>query len=187
VALVSAGLLAIVATSRKLTSVMAGTSLAAFMFLCALEELDWLQQVLNFRTPDFLSKINKQNAVNLHNVSWMHQLSRLVMVVIAIWGLIAPYLARLRYENLRFPLVASKRDQWYLVFVIAFFALRFSIGSSASMVRASDPFIPGFVTWDQQEVVELFLYTVFLRQSLRFQSRTIGVALHKTDLCQQKG
>jgi hypothetical protein len=41
---------------------------AAVLFLVAMEEISWMQRVLDFRTPEELAAVNLQGEFNLHNV-----------------------------------------------------------------------------------------------------------------------
>jgi hypothetical protein len=43
--------------------------LAITFFLIAMEEISWFQRIINFQTPELLSKANEQNEFNLHNLA----------------------------------------------------------------------------------------------------------------------
>jgi hypothetical protein len=42
------------------------------MLFVFLEEISWGQRLLNWRTPDLLRKMNRQEETNLHNLEWFH-------------------------------------------------------------------------------------------------------------------
>jgi hypothetical protein len=71
--------------------------LALFCVFVAGEEISWGQRLLGFRPPNFFLEKNYQQEANLHNLLKNILDTRFVVMAIALgYGVIAPYLARLK-------------------------------------------------------------------------------------------
>jgi hypothetical protein len=46
--------------------------LSLFFLLAFLEEISWGQRILGIETPDLIAKVNRQNEINIHNLTWFH-------------------------------------------------------------------------------------------------------------------
>jgi hypothetical protein len=72
-------------------------ALALFCVFVAGEEISWGQRLLGFRPPNFFLEKNFQQEANLHNLLKNILDTRFIVMAIALlYGVIAPYLARLR-------------------------------------------------------------------------------------------
>jgi hypothetical protein len=128
-----------------------------------------MQKVYYYQTPEILSAINAQKAVNVHNIRFFHYLSRIVMVGISLWAMIAPYAPILEQRLSALPLKSSRLDLFYgSATVLYFYYCYFVVEAYRDCMRqASSEFKPCLVTWNQQEVCELFVYVILVACVLR--------------------
>jgi hypothetical protein len=157
----------------KKSSFIMSSIAALFLAVCALEELDWMQKIYFYPTPAYLITINDQHAVNFHNIRFFHHLSRIVMVSIALWTVIAPYIQKRLNWTSKAPLTPSIFDLLYSVSIISYFFYCYFLVDSKKdcMVKATSAYRPCLVTWNQQEICELFVYVILWVSAARFSKR----------------
>ena len=159
---------------KQFTSRVMSGAFGLFFFICLLEELDWFQQLIEFQTPTAISRYNTQDALNIHNLQGVGRFSRIVILGISLWGVLVPVFRVLRLDALRLPLTPSRADVLYFVPIIAYFSYCIVVDASAScQPRATSSYAPGWVTWNQQELMELFLYFVLSLQCVRFTANAL--------------
>jgi hypothetical protein len=78
------------ALNRKVVLIL----FAIGFFLCFGEEISWGQRIFSFQTPEFMSEVNVQNEVNLHNMFGVLS-DHLFLVAIFTYGVVLPLLQRL--------------------------------------------------------------------------------------------
>lgn len=154
---------------KQFTSRLMAAAFGLFFIICFLEELDWFQQLVEFQTPTVILRLNTQDALNVHNLQGVGRLSRIVILGISLWGVLVPFFRVLRLDALRLPLEPSRADVLYFIPIVAYFSYCILVDASANcQPRATSPYAPGWVTWNQQELMELFLYFVLFLQCVRF-------------------
>ena len=121
------------------------------MFLVAMEEIAWGQQILRFPTPAFRSEINAQRETTLHNVGSLHTHSEYFRLAFRIGGLTGLLAGRFR----PFALIAVSPLLWSWLTIMT---------SSRSSTPSTD-FYPVKSNFDLyvnkfSEVIELMIATV---------------------------
>ena len=66
--------------------------IAAFMFVCAGEEISWGQRIFHLETPELLQKINVQNEITLHNIGSISLFSNAFFILTVSFFWLGPYL-----------------------------------------------------------------------------------------------
>ena len=68
------------------------------LFVCALvaigEELSWGQRLFDVATPERVAAANHQQELNVHNLAGAESATRIVLLVAALYGAIAPFVLR---------------------------------------------------------------------------------------------
>ena len=137
-------------------------TLGAFYF--AGEEVDWGQQIFEWRTPHFFEEYNKQDETSLHNMSsWFNQKPRLVLSIwVLIGGIILPLKRRLK--GLRYT-----PEEWRYWFWPASFCL--PVGLLSILIRMPEhaekwfnaPALPLAVRYSEvQELYFAYFLTLYL-------------------------
>lgn len=54
--------------------------------LIAFEEISWGQRIFGFQTPASLKEINVQDEFTLHNISYFHEITMDIYILIGLWG-----------------------------------------------------------------------------------------------------
>jgi len=134
--------------------------LAVGLFFIASEEISWGQRLLNLSTPDFFTRHNRQNEINLHNFNSVqpHLGDGYILIggygAIA-WGMIRLFAAKQRARPRR--LIQYIAPDWYLSLYFAPVCALYAIFGYIRLPQKG-----GFLIWRDQEPVEFLLSIGFL-------------------------
>jgi hypothetical protein len=94
----------------------------AFLFVAG-EEITWGQRILGLETPADIAARNVQDEINIHNLSGIRALFQAGMILLALYGAIAPWVARARSDD---PRLDSLRPLIPPLFLTASFLVAFA-------------------------------------------------------------
>ncbi|MCJ8167633.1 hypothetical protein MKJ04_22510 [Pontibacter sp. E15-1] len=83
------------------------TGYAIALFVIAMEEISWGQQLLGFETPDAFKEMNEQKEVTLHNLEGIQGNSEYFHLIFGLGGLIGTYFYLYALNPMRVPMVLS--------------------------------------------------------------------------------
>lgn len=66
--------------------------LALCFFIMAMEEVSWLQRILEIKTPGELVIINNQDELNFHNIKYVKHTKKVFSFLIILWAIVLPYI-----------------------------------------------------------------------------------------------
>ena len=73
---------------------------AIILFIFSMEEISWGQMIFNWRSPNLMNTINRQNETNLHNIIFIHDKSWIILLCIFFTALILSLIGfYLRYKQ----------------------------------------------------------------------------------------
>lgn len=84
------------------------------LFLVAMEEISWGQQLFKFETPGPLKKINEQNEFTLHNIQWLQGNSEYFHLFYGLAGVVGIWFNLYVLNKLRVPRVLAP---WFLTII----------------------------------------------------------------------
>jgi hypothetical protein len=90
------------------------TLFSIFLFLVAMEEISWGQQLFKFETPDSLKQINAQNELTLHNIEGLQGNSEYFHLLFGLAGVIGIWFNLYFLNKVRIPRALAP---WFLTIV----------------------------------------------------------------------
>lgn len=89
------------------------------LLLFALEEIAWGQWFFGFNTPEFISRLNKQNEFTFHNITSLHAPFEYLRVAIGISGLMCILLSRKpRFRKIGAPAILLPWFLWIIAIAV---------------------------------------------------------------------
>ena len=116
--------------SGEAIATFALVGLALVSLLSIGEELSWGQRLIGFETPELAAR-NRQGELTLHNDARLEDASRIVVLLVATYGVLAPFLI-----GRRTPLVPPRTLVSFFAVVTVYYAVRLLVFDTPSYVQA---------------------------------------------------
>lgn len=134
--------------------------LGFLLFFVALEEMSWGQRLIGVDTPSFISEINSQGEITVHNLHLFQSKLHLIYMIVGFYGSILPMLLKKHKQGLynKLSLFFPKPHLFFYYFAILFFY--FLLEYQVYYLQIISGYFMDISRW--QEVAELILSLGFL-------------------------